>query len=161
MLGALGWLDTGRGDFEEETLFERAYTLARYVDDEVSTAHNGTNLAELHLALGRLDEAREVLEIALERTRRCGSTTACRTGSRRPRARVGCSRAEEAARLLGAADGLREEVGVPIWGPRLTRFESLVAIRAGRARRRNLRPAWAEGRALGYDAALALARGVL
>ncbi|MET0939330.1 MAG: DUF4062 domain-containing protein, partial [Gaiellaceae bacterium] len=44
ILGALGWLDTGRGDFSEERLFERAYDLARYVDDEVSTAHTATNL---------------------------------------------------------------------------------------------------------------------
>jgi hypothetical protein len=31
----------------------------------------------------------------------------------------------DAARLLGAADRLRSEAGVPIWGPRLSRFETL------------------------------------
>ena len=65
VLGSLGWLDTGRGDFTEEPLFERAYSLARSIDDEITTAHSGTNLAEMYLALGRLDEAREVLGVSL------------------------------------------------------------------------------------------------
>ena len=162
VLGALGWLNTGRGDFAEETLFERGYSLARYVDDEVSTAHNGTNLAELHLALGRPDEAREVLEVALDAFEAVRLYDGLSYGLE---AAAGLtltgSRAEAAARLLGAADGLRDEVGVPIWGPRLTRFESLVATAREALGEEFFDRLWAEGRALDYDGALEAARGAL
>ena len=162
VLGALGWLNTGRSDFAEETPFERGYSLARYVDDEVSTAHNGTNLAELHLALGRPDEAREVLEVALDAFEAVRLYDGLSYGLE---AAAGLtltdSRAEAAARLLGAADGLRDEVGVPIWGPRLTRFESLVATVREALGDELFDGLWAEGRALDYDGALEAARGAL
>ena len=70
-------------------------------------------------------------------------------------------RADEAARLLGAADGLREAVGVPIWGPRLIRFESLLATVRGALREELFDRLWADGRALGFEGALEAARRVL
>jgi predicted ATPase len=162
VLGALGWLDTGRGDFGEETLFERGYSLARLVDDEVSTAHNGTNLAELHLALGRAGEARDVLEVALDAYEAVRLEDGLSYGLEAAAGlALSCGRAEEAARLLGAADGLREEVGVPIWGPRLTRFESLVATVRGVLEEQLFETLWAEGRTLGYNGALEAARHAL
>src|SRR5262249_53467727 len=64
-LGALGWLDIGRGEFTDPGLVERAYVLARGLDDEVATAHAATNLAELRLVQDRLEDARELLLVAL------------------------------------------------------------------------------------------------
>ena len=161
VLGALGWLDTGRGDFEEEAVFERAYELARYVDDDVSTAHSATNLAELRLAQGRPGRARDVLEIALTRTRPCGSTTACPTGSRLPQGSPELQAVQRRQRVCSAAaDGLRTEVGVPIWGAR----GSPVSRRSSPAPALGseiFASAWAEGRALDYDAALEHARRAL
>jgi predicted ATPase len=162
VLGSLGWLDTGRGDFSEERLFERAYDLARYVDDEVTTAHTATNLAELRLAMGHSDEAREALDIALTAHEAVRLYDGLSYGLEAA-ARFAWSdgRSEDAARLLGAADGLRDEVGLPIWGPRLSRFETLVRfvrIAVGDAA---FAAAWAEGRALSFDAALATARAML
>jgi hypothetical protein len=162
ILGALGWLDTGRGDFSEERLFERAYELARYVDDEVSTAHTATNLAELRLAKGRPDEARDALDIALtahEAVRLYDGLSYGLEAAARLAWHDG--RSDDVARLLGAADGLRDEVGVPIWGPRLTRFETLVRSVRNAVGETAFEAAWAEGRALGFDASLATARGVL
>jgi len=162
VLGALGWLDTGRGDFTEEMLFERGYSLARYVDDEVSTAHTATNLAELHLALGHPDQAREVLKVALEAFEAVRLYDGLSYGLE---AAAGLAlsdgRAEDAAGLLGAADGLRDEVAVPIWGPRLTRFETLVATVRGRLGDERVDTLWAEGRSLGFDGALEAARRAL
>ena len=127
VLGSLGWLDAGRGDFTEELVFERAYLLARSMDDAIVTAHSGTNLAEMYLALGRLDDAREVLGVSL------GAYEAVRlydglSYGLEAAAGIASSggNAEEAARLLAAADGLRDEAGMPIWGARRTRFEALV-----------------------------------
>jgi hypothetical protein len=161
-LGALGWLDTGRGDFSEADLFDRAYVLARSVDDEVATAHAATNLAELRLAQGRPGEARDLLDVALRALEAVrlqdglsyGLETAAQVA-------WGEGRSEEAARLLGAADGLREEVGVPIWGPRLTRFEALVGSVRGALGDDEFAAVWTTGRQLDFDAALEAARGVL
>ena len=65
VLGALGWLDAGRGEFTAPDLVERAYTLARGLDDEVATAHSACNLAELRIKQQRFAEARELLGVAL------------------------------------------------------------------------------------------------
>ena len=162
VLGSLGWLDTGRGDFTEELVFERAYLLARSIDDAIVTAHSGTNLAEMYLALGRLDDAREVLGVSL------GAYEAVRlydglSYGLEAAAGIASSggNAEEAARLLAAADGLRDEAGMPIWGARRTRFEALVTSARDALGDELFDSTWAEGRALGYDAALEQARRAL
>jgi len=162
VLCTLAWLDAGRGDFTREDLVERAYSLARYVDDDVATAYAATNLAELHLARGRPDEARGALDVAFT------AYDALHLGdllsyALEPAAGLAsrADRAEEAARLLGAADGLRDEVGVPIWGPRLTRFEALVSSARATLGDERFDARWAEGRALGFDAALEHARHAL
>jgi hypothetical protein len=161
-LGVLGWLDVGRGDFTEEALFERGYALARYVEDEVSTAHTATDLAELHLALGRPDEARKVMEVALGAYEAVQLQDGLSYGLE-PVARFALNggRAGDAARLLGAADGLRDGVGVPIWGPRRARFESLVATVREALGDELFGMRWTEGRSLDYNGALAAARGAL
>jgi predicted ATPase len=162
VLGALGWLDTGRGDFSEPRLFERAYELARHVDDEVATAHTATNLAELRLAMGHSDDARDALDIALTAHEAVRLYDGLSYGLEAA-ARLAWSdrRSEDAARLLGAADGLRDEVGVPIWGPRLSRFETLVHSVRSATGDAAFAAAWGEGRALSFDAALATARETL
>jgi predicted ATPase len=159
VLGALGWLDTGLGDFAEAARFERGYSLSRRVDDKVSTAHNGTNLAELYVAQGRPEDARAVLSVALDAYEAVRLHDGLSYGLEAAAGLASTGgRPEEAARLLGAADGLRDEVGVPIWGPRLTRFESFVrSVREGLGGD-VFEGLWAEGRALGYEGALEAAR---
>jgi predicted ATPase len=161
-LCAVGWLDTGRGDFTDETLFERAYLLAREVDDDVATGHAGTNLAELHVAHGRLDEAREVLGVGLNGYEAVRFDDALSYGLE---AAAGLARSdgrpEEAARLLAAADGLRDEVGVPIFGARRTRFEALTASTRQALGDELFEVTWAEGRVLGFEASLEHARRAL
>jgi len=162
ILGALGWLDTGRDDFSEERLFERAFDLARYVDDEVATAHTATNLAELRLASGHFDKARDMLDIALTAHEAVRLYDGLSYGLEAA-ARLAWSdgRCDAAARLLGAADALRVEVGLPIWGPRLSRFATLVRSVRTAIGDAAFEAAWLEGRALGFDPALATAREVL
>jgi hypothetical protein len=162
VLSALGWLDSGRGEFTAPDLIERAYVLARGLDNDVTTAHCATNLAELRIVQQRLDEARELIGIAL-------------TAFEAVRLEVGTSYAlesaavvaeasgerEVAARLLGAADKLRSEVEVPIWGPRLSRFETLKRSMKDALGEEGFAIAWTEGRALDFDASLDAARGVI
>ncbi len=161
-LASLVWNDANRGDFTDEAPFERAYALARYVDDELTTAYAAANLAELHIARGRPDEAGRLLLVAFE------AYAAARlydglTYGLEAAARIALTgeRLGDAAGLLGAADGLREDAGVPIWGAHLTRFEELVdAVRTGLGSE-EFASAWAAGRALGFDAALDRARRTL
>jgi predicted ATPase len=154
-LDLLGWLDVGRGDFTTPDLFERAYVLARGLDDDVATAHAATDLAELRIVQRRLDEARELLVVAL------AAHTAVRLydGASYAFEAVAqlageAGRSEDAARLLGAADGVRNEAGIPIWGPRLSRFETLKASVRDALGDESFDSAWADGRTLGLDASL-------
>jgi hypothetical protein len=159
VLGALGWLDTGRGDFTAADLFERAYVLARELDDEVATAHAATNLTELRIAQRRFDEARELLGVAIaayDAVRLYDGASYGLEAAALVAREAGND--EDAARLLGAAEGLRSEAGIPIWGPRLTRFEALKgSVRRGLGDEA-FGTAWEEGRALGFEGSLGAAR---
>jgi predicted ATPase len=154
-LSALGWLDVGRGNFAAPELFERAYTLARELDDEVATAHTATDLAELRIVQGRFDDAREALDIAFaahEAVRfydglSYGLEAAARIAS-------AAGRGEDAVRLLGAADRLRSEASIPIWGPRLARFEALKNSLRDRLGEEAFDSAWAAGHTLEFEESL-------
>jgi predicted ATPase len=162
VLGALGWLDVGRGEFANPDLLEHAYDLASELGNDVVMAHTATNLAELRRVQQHPDDAVELLGSALvaldavhlydglSYALEAVALTAIDRGD-----------ATHAIRLLGAADRLRNEAGIPIWGPRLDRFE---------ASKDSLRPslgdeafelAWSEGQTLDYDAALDAARQTL
>jgi predicted ATPase len=162
MLDAVGWLDTGRNDFTAPELFERAYVLARGLDDDVTTAYAATNLAELRVAQQRFDEARELLAVALTAYQAGrlydGASYALETAALVASA---AGKGEDAARLLGAADGLRDEGSIPIWGPRLTRFETLKRSARDALGDEAFAVAWTEGQTLGFDASLETARRAL
>jgi predicted ATPase len=162
VLSGLGWLDTGRGDFRDEHLFERAYSLASEIDDQVTTGHAATNLAELHIAAGRLDEGRDLLAVALTAYEAVRFEDAL-SYALEATARLEWSRgrSEETARLLATADGLRDEIGLPIWGARLTRFRALAASVREALGDERFDSTWADGRAVGFDAALDQARRAL
>jgi predicted ATPase len=154
-LDLLGWLDVGRGDFTRPDLFERAYLLARGLDDDVATAHAATDLAELRIVQGRLDEARELLVVALAAHKAVrlydGASYAFEAVAQLADE---AGRSEDAARLLGAADGVRNEAGIPIWGPRLSRFETLKASVRDGLGDEGFQSAWTDGQTLGLDASL-------
>jgi predicted ATPase len=155
VLAAVGWLDAGRGDFTHEDVFERAFALAAAIGDNAAAAHAAGNLAELRFSQGRFDEARDLLDSALTAygpiRAHDGVSYALEAAAR---LLWNDNRADEAARLLGAADGVREEGAVPIWGARLTRFEAFVASARAALGDEAFEASWAEGRALGFDAAL-------
>ena len=155
VLAAVGWLDTGRGDFADEDVFERAFALATGIGDNVAAAHAAGNLAELRFAQGRFDEARDLLDSALAAYGPIrvhdGVSYALEAAARLV---WNDNRPDEAARLLGAADGVREDGAVPIWGARLTRFEAFVSSVRTALGDEAFEASWAEGRALGFDGAL-------
>ena len=162
VLDAIGWLDAGREDFAHEDVFERAYALASRVDDNVTAAHAAGNLAELRLAQGRFDEARDLLDAALTAYGAIRLHDGLSYGLEAT-ARLAWNESQpgEAARLLGAADGVRAEAGFPIWGARLTRFEKLTTSVRDSLDSEAFATSWADGRALGFDAALEAALRVV
>ncbi|HVP02261.1 MAG TPA: DUF4062 domain-containing protein [Solirubrobacteraceae bacterium] len=162
ILTSLGWLDVGLGDFTREEAFERAYSVARYVNDEVFTAHAAMNLADLHVARGRPAEARELLELAFAAYEALHMSDALSYGlETATELTSSAGRPDEAARLLGAADRLREDAGVPIWGSRLMRFEALVGSARATLGDERFEASWGQGRGLGFGAALEHARHAL
>jgi predicted ATPase len=154
-LAVVGWLDTGRGDFTSPELFERAYALARDLDDEVATAHTATNLAELRIVQGRVDDASEALVVAFAAQEAIRHYDGLSYGlEAAARIANAAGHGEDAARLLGAADGLRNQAGVPIWGPRLARFEALKTCLRDGIGQEPFDSAWAAGHTLGFEESL-------
>jgi hypothetical protein len=159
VLGAVGWLDAGRGEFPAPDLIERAYDLARGLDNEVATVHTATDLAELRIVQQRFDEARELLVVALNALEEVhlydGASYVLEAAAQVAEA-TGTS--SDAARLLGAADKLRGKAGIPIWGPRLNRFETMKGSSRDRLGEEAFEVAWSEGQALDFDTSLDAAR---
>jgi predicted ATPase len=155
VLNALGWLDAGRGEFAAPDLIERAYVLARDLDNDVATAHAATDLAELRIAQQRFDEARELVVVSLKVCEALklydGASYALEPAAL---VAVANGESENAARLLGAADQLRTEAGIPIWGPRLDRFETLKSSARDAIGEEAFETAWKEGQTLGFDESL-------
>jgi predicted ATPase len=159
VLNALGWLDAGRSEFTAPHLLERGYVLARELDNDVTIAHAATNLAELRLMQQRFDEAREFLVVSLKACEAVqlydGASYALEPAALVAKA---SGTVTDAARLLGAADKLRSDAGIPIWGPRLDRFETLKGSLRQNLGDEAFAIAWNEGQALGFDASLDAAR---
>jgi predicted ATPase len=162
VLNALGWLDAGRGEFTAPDMLERGYALARGLGNDVTIAHAAANLAELRLVQHHLDEARKFVLVAL---RACEAVQLYDGASYalEPAALVANAtrKSEDAARLLGAADTLRTEADIPIWGPRLNRFEALKGLLRNDLGDEAFETAWEEGQALGFHDALDAARRVV
>ena len=159
VLNALGWLDGGQGEFTAPDLIERAYVLARGLDNDVVTAHAATDLAELRIVQERFDDARELLVVALKACEAVqlydGASYALEPAALVANA---TGKSKDAARLLGAADKLRSDAYIPIWGPRLNRFETLKGSLRHGLGEEAFETAWEEGQALSFYPSLDAAR---
>jgi hypothetical protein len=119
-------------------------------------------MAELRIAQGRFDEAREALIVALaahEAIRHYDGLSYGLEAATRIANAAGHD--EDAACLLGAADGLRSQAGVPIWGPRLARFEALKTSVRDALGQEPFESAWAAGHTLGFEDSLDAGRRAL
>jgi predicted ATPase len=120
-----GSLDTGLGRYDDALRHVReARDLVERLDGRWLTAGPPVQLGILDVLRGRPDDARPLLNEALDRSLAAGSTpfvTLCLVGYAWLAFADGDP--ERAARLEGAAEGLRQRVGLSAW-PHLRRLEA-------------------------------------
>jgi predicted ATPase len=121
----VGSADTALGRYDDALRYLReARNLAERVGGDWSAAGPRVQLGILAVLRGRLDEARALIDEALDRSLAARSTpfvTLCLAGYAQLALAEGDP--ERAALLEGAAEGLRGRVGLPAW-PHLRRVEA-------------------------------------
>jgi predicted ATPase len=154
-LNILCWLHIALEDYESREDFDRAAVLSKRVGDELGIAMSMSNMAEYKIHHGEMDEAKDLLGRAfpLYRGLRMRDSTAFALETV---AKIAGSESkyEIAARLLGAAEKLRETVGVPIWGSARARHEAAVARLKDQMGDESFSAGWAEGRSMSFDDAI-------
>jgi predicted ATPase/DNA-binding CsgD family transcriptional regulator len=158
--GTLGRAALGQGALDRaRAALEAGLAIARREDEPpVHTVWVFQALGEVDIALGRLDDARAWLARALELQQRTGqraTNAATLDGFAALAAKRG--QLERAVRLDGAAEATYESLGVrrtPAETQKVAQWLPAVRQRLGEEAADR---AWAEGRALGLDAAIALA----
>jgi predicted ATPase len=154
-LNVLCWLHIALEDYTSREDFDRASMMAHRVGDELGIAMSKSNMAEYKIHHGEFEEAKDLLRQALplfrELRMRDSTAFALETVAK-------ISAREEkldiAARLLGAAENLRESVGVPIWGTARARHEAAIARLKSQMGDESFDGAWSEGRVLSFDDAI-------
>jgi ATP/maltotriose-dependent transcriptional regulator MalT len=139
---------------------EEALSLFREIEDRQGTALSLCLLAQVEAGQGNHATARTLYEESLSMAARGvddkGLIPSCMEGLASLVAVQG--EATWAARLLGAAEALREAIGVPIWPVDRPGYERLVADVRTNLGEKAFAAAWAEGSAMTPEQALA-ARG--
>jgi len=153
----LGTVAVSRGDYERAlVLFEESLAIGREQRDQDRLARASMNLVMTTLKLGDARRARELLRDSLVAAREIGLTEGFIGGF----VGLGAAYAREdparAARLIGRADLLCEEAGLPrqLEDPDRTQTEAELRAQLGE---NAYAAAYAEGRALQLEDALALA----
>jgi predicted ATPase/class 3 adenylate cyclase len=155
----LGTLALDRGEPERAQEFlEEARTIDTELGDEWAVAIDESGLAEVALDLGDLERARPVLRRTLDAFCEMGEhDRLAETFSRM----AGLAAAEgdpiRSARLSGAAEALWEAIGIPLAPPDRARFEHFQTKARAAIDPAAYEQAWAEGRAMTMDQAVAYA----
>jgi predicted ATPase/class 3 adenylate cyclase len=155
----IGWMLSLRGDIEKGLeRYEHGVALLREVGDRFGLADSLGGIAQLYIQAGRLNEARsvslEALQLFHEADNHSGISFVLEALGELE-SRLG--RFDRALRLAGAADAIREVVGggAP---PELMQIEDPRTRAGERMSEEEIERAWAEGRAMSLEEALAYAR---
>ena len=161
ILNALGIMTYEQGDAERATaLFTGALTQFRIVGETNGTAYALTNLGKIALAGDHVVQAAAYYQESLALWQEHGeemSVAGCFRGLGIVAAH--CEQFDRAAGLFGAAEVLRERIGLP--RPRHhTRYEHAVTSCRMALGEEQLHALWSEGREMSLETALAVASGV-
>jgi predicted ATPase/DNA-binding XRE family transcriptional regulator len=158
----LGMVAMMHGDEGRATpMFEEGLAAARRIGDRSSTYIALYNLAQAALSRSDYDGAASLFEEGVtlsEQMRDRANIAYCLEGL----AVVANARgeAERSGRLIGAAEGLHEAVGVPVYlyyEPHRSRYERTVSAVRSQLGEEAFEAAWAEGRAMTFEQAVAYA----
>ena len=140
---------------EAERLLNQALELDRRYGNEWGVGIDLANLSAAAIDQGDLARAEDLLQQAVPILQRLGERDGLADCLERG---VGiCSareRWEDAARLAGAADALREEIGSPLVSSDERRLENYLAPVRSHLSKQDLSQAWREGRGLSLEEAL-------
>jgi predicted ATPase/DNA-binding SARP family transcriptional activator len=159
VLGNLGAVSNYQGDYERgRPLLEEALAIHREVgakDDVAITLHN---LGTAAVQEGRYSEGAALLHESLEVSRDLAyKEQAAYTLARLAELAAAQDDSEHAARLLGAADALFEDLGVPLYGDELVIYERTVQGLRSHLGEETFAGKRSEGKALGLERAIELA----
>ena len=147
-----------QGDYPTaRRLFEEALELARRRGDLDTIATALINLGWMKILRGEAGSATDCAE-ALAIFRRLGNRLGlafCLEGLAATAGETG--QPLRAARLLGAAEGLREAIHAPLTGTNSAYYERIVALGRGKSDPGAFAAAWAEGRAMTDEQAISFA----
>jgi non-specific serine/threonine protein kinase len=157
-IGSLARLAREAGELDRAVeLFERCLVLLHAAGDEWGVANSLANLGHVMLAFGEPVRAYQYFHQALDVRVRLGNVLGiaeCLEGF--AGAGVG-DQPRRATALLGAAAELRDRAGAPVPASEQVRYDQLRERARQQQTAESLAAAWAEGRALSMQAAIALA----
>ena len=155
----LGGIALERGEYAKAaTLSEQAYGLFETLEDSEGMAFALVNQGFAALSQGKHDRAVELLREALRRLAELEFKDVigyCFEGLAAVLALTG--RPEEASKLLGAAEALRESLGVGLAPAEQATHDQTVAAVQGSLGEKRFSAAWRQGRELALDEAIAYA----
>jgi tetratricopeptide (TPR) repeat protein len=158
-LNNLGWLYIDRGELDKAfELFEEVMELDRNLKDDWGVACTLNNLAVLQLERGDISEAQSMGTEALQSLVELGDLDAASEGME---VLAGVAAAEgeyiRAARLAGAADSLRNSIGIPLPALERARIERWLEKPRTELEERAFKGAWDEGTEMTKEQAFAYA----
>jgi len=137
-------------------LFGDSLALARQLDWRRLIANNLSNLALMAVYRAEYGQARDQFIEALAAFDAVGDRRGIAEVVEGLAGIAGLEgRADEAARLFGVAEGLREELGAPLLPADNGRYDALLAAAREQLDAEQFRQAWAAGRATSVEAAIA------
>ena len=162
-LGLLGQIRLARGEVAlAREWFEESLVLVQEVGDREGALETLLGLARVALAQDDLAEARRRYQEGLTILQEIGSQeflVACLEGLAALEAEQGAHR--HAVQLWGAAGALREAIGAPIYPIYRASYEQAIAQARAMPGEQAFRTAWAEGRSMTPEQALAAQKPVM
>jgi non-specific serine/threonine protein kinase len=157
-LGSLARITHENGQLEQAVaLFTECLVLFRRAHDEWGIANALQNLGHVKLALRNTVQAEDSFRQALDVRLGLGNVLGVAESLEGFAAAAVEQNPRRAVRLVAAADALRERAGAPVPAAEHDSYTELLARARLRQRDADFATAWAEGRAMSMDEAVALA----
>jgi tetratricopeptide (TPR) repeat protein len=156
LLILLGELARIQGDYDQAlSLYSERLALMQQVGDRWSVAVVFHNIGQVAQHQGDYVRARALHVEALKLHRELGAQRGIALGLEKLAGVAGAQwQPARAARLLGAAEALRQAVGSPVEGTDRPDYERFVAVARAGLDEKSFASAWAEGRAMTLEQAI-------